>query len=93
MNHVVSVRPAHDGWAVASSAGHGPFLFARASDAEDAALEIGEDLANDGEPSEVHIHLRDGTMAARFVCGPYSRPVVHWTPAPPLSRDRVGVAA
>ena len=93
MTRVISVRPAHDGWTLTCSAAHGSLFFAQAREAEDAAREIGEGLASEGQPTEVHVHLRGGTMAARFVCIPYSRPPVYWTPAPHQPCDRVGVAA
>jgi hypothetical protein len=93
MKHVISVRPAPDGWMVASSGAHVPLHYARATEAEDAALEIAEDLASEGQPTEVHIHLLDGAMAAKFVCAPYGKPVVQFIPATRLSRVQASLAA
>jgi len=47
-----------------------PQLFTRGREAEGAAKKISETLAAAGDHVELHLYLRDGQLAARFVCLP-----------------------
>lgn len=65
----VVVEPFGDAWAVRVDEVE-PQLFARGRAAEDAAKSIAEALAAAGDHVEIHLFLRNGTKAARFVCLP-----------------------
>ena len=45
-------------------------LFRSGAKAEAAARQLAEALAAGGEAVEIHIQLRDGASAARFLCVP-----------------------
>ena len=70
MVHVISVHAADGGWSVRSSEIDNEMMFLSGAKAEKAARRLGETLAAEGRAAEIHIFLRDGTQAARFVCAP-----------------------
>ena len=65
----VVVEPFGDIWAVRLDDVE-PQLFARGRAAEDAAKQIAHRLAAAGDHVEIHLHLRNGQQAARFICLP-----------------------
>ena len=67
---VVSVMPAESGWSVKSNAIANEMLFRNGGRAERAARRLAHALAARGEFVELRIHLRDGSLAGRFVCPP-----------------------
>lgn len=77
---VILVAPSGDGWAVRSEHLCGELTFRSGHQAEDAAKQLGARLAAAGAPAEVHIYLRGGALAGRFVC----------TPTPPSDSARGG---
>lgn len=65
----VVVEPFGDVWSVRVDDTE-PQLFARGRKAESAAKNIAETLAAAGEHVELHLYLRNGQQAARFLCLP-----------------------
>lgn len=65
----VVVEPFGDVWSVRVDETE-PQLFTRGREAEGAAKKISEALAAAGDHVELHLYLRDGQLAARFVCLP-----------------------
>lgn len=65
----VVVEPAGDVWAVRVDDVE-PQLFMRGRAAEATARNLAETLAAAGDPVEIHLFLRNGERAARFVCLP-----------------------
>lgn len=65
----VIVEPFGDVWAIQLDDVE-PQLFARGRAAEDAAKQIAHRLAVSGDHVEIHLHLRNGEKAARFICLP-----------------------
>ena len=65
----VVVEPIGDVWSVRVDDTE-PQLFARGRAAESAAKRIAETLAAAGDRVELHLFLRNGELAARFVCLP-----------------------
>jgi hypothetical protein len=49
-------------------------VFKSGATAEAAARQLGEAIASGGEAAEVHIFLRDGSLAERLLCPATSRP-------------------
>jgi hypothetical protein len=66
MRHVISVRPDESGWAVEFEPFAEPRSFTTGAEAEAAARDIARTLAVTGEPTEILIHLKDGSLGARL---------------------------
>jgi hypothetical protein len=75
MTRVISVMPADRGWMVSSEAFDNPMVFLSGAKAEQAARRLGAKLAGDGQRAEVHIFLRDGSLAGQVVCAPSFREI------------------
>ncbi len=65
----VVVEPFGDVWSVRVEDTE-PQLFARGREAENSAKGIAERLAAAGDQVELHLSLRNGQLAGRFVCLP-----------------------
>jgi len=65
----VVVEPFGDVWSVRVEDTE-PQLFTRGREAENAAKGIAERLAAAGDQVELHLSLRNGQLAGRFVCLP-----------------------
>jgi hypothetical protein len=66
MRHVISVRPDESGWAVEIEPLAERRSFTSGAEAEAAAKAIAQDFALGGEPAEIRIHLKDGSLGARL---------------------------
>lgn len=66
----VIVEPLGSGWAVRSEALDNLMVFRSGRAAERAGRDLALRLASGGEPAELHLRLKDGSKAARFVCLP-----------------------
>ncbi|QUD89273.1 hypothetical protein [Phenylobacterium montanum] len=85
MLHAISVQPDEKGWIVLAPSLGVKQRFATGAAAEFEARRIGEHRADQGEAAEIRIHLKDGGVAARFVCSPHARTKLFWEPpAAPL---------
>jgi hypothetical protein len=74
MRNLVSVRPDGDAWRVESESPCFTHTYDSGARAEEAAVRHAEGRARHGEPTEVRLFLRDGSLAGRFlVCAPDSR--------------------
>ena len=69
----IFVAPAENGWSVRSDGFENAMLFLSGAKAETTARKLAEKIAISGEHAEVQVHLRDGTLAGRFVCAPSSQ--------------------
>lgn len=67
MIHVISIAPTPGGWRVRVDDADLPGLCASGAEAERAAQAEADRLAALGAPVKLHVHLPDGTLAARFV--------------------------
>lgn len=63
----ISVSAIGESWRVAVDGLDNDMLFRSGAEAERAARGLAERLAKAGEWSEIRVHLKDGTLAARFV--------------------------
>jgi hypothetical protein len=72
MVHTICVRPFDAGWSVASDGADNDMLFLSGAKAEAAARALGRILADSGFPAKIEIWLRDGCLAAQFICPPAS---------------------
>ncbi len=69
MSHVITVAPRDGGWTMRSGAAE-PVYFASGAEAEWCARKLGEAMAEAGAAADVHIMLRDGGLAGRFLFQP-----------------------
>ena len=74
---IIDVRPLGQGWTVRGEQIDNDLVFRSGRAAEQAARHLAHRLAKVGIPSEVRIHLRDGTLGGRF-----------FTPAAPPAEHR-----
>jgi hypothetical protein len=65
---LISVRPIPGGWRVACEAKNHSQSFQSGATAEATARQLGDAIARGGQPAEIRIFLRDGSLAGRFVC-------------------------
>ena len=70
MAHVISVVPDRDGWTVSSNVFANAMVFRSGAKAEAAARGLGVRFAKSGEPAQIWVYLRDGTLAGQFICAP-----------------------
>ncbi len=67
MPQKIVIRPLDTGWAMELDTLDAPMVFKSGAQAERAGRRLAERLADAGEPAELVIHLRDGTLAGRFI--------------------------
>lgn len=70
MIRTISVRPESDAWTLRIDSQEGLLLFTSGRAAEGVARRLAERLGAAGEPVEVLIFLRDGSLAGRFCSTP-----------------------
>ena len=63
----ISIVPAEGGWMVRSDAIENELFFRSGGSAESAAIRLAQGLADAGTGASIEIHLRDGSLARRFV--------------------------
>jgi hypothetical protein len=69
----IAVTALADGWKLSIDGVVNDMVFQSGREAEQAARRLAERLARCGEWSEVRLHLKDGTLAGRFVSPALSR--------------------
>ena len=70
MTELIIVAPEPDGWTVSCEAEHSCEKVHSGATAEAIARQLGDALARGGRPAEIHIYLRDGSLAGHIVCSP-----------------------
>ena len=73
MIRLISVSPVGDGWTVRIEPFDNEMIFLSGAKAESAARRMGRTIAKGGETADIRIFLRDGSLAARFVCAAASK--------------------
>lgn len=66
----ISVTPVGSGWTVRSEPFDNEMHFFSGAKAESAARRMGSTITKGGDTAEIRIFLRDGSLAARFLCPP-----------------------
>ncbi len=66
MRHVIDVSPTPSGWAVTADAVE-VLVFSQGGPAERSARRLADALVQAGQAAEIRIHLRDGSLAGRYV--------------------------
>lgn len=72
--HEISVLPLGDGWKVRVRGVGNDLVFHSGRQAEATARRLAERLTRVGAHAELRIHLRDGSLAGRFVVPPALAP-------------------
>lgn len=67
MTHLIIVEARGEGWAIRSDRLAADMTFRSGAAAEQAARNLAERLARAGRRVEVHIRMRNGALAGRFV--------------------------
>jgi hypothetical protein len=65
---VIAVTALPDGWRLTVDEMANDMIFRSGRQAERAARRLADRLARAGLSSEIHVHLKDGSLAARFLC-------------------------
>lgn len=89
----IVVEPLATGWAVQADPFDNLMIFRSGGAAERAGRDLAFRLASAGAGAELHLRLKDGTTAARFVCLPPTEKdpdplLVEVRPALPAKRAR-----
>lgn len=75
MSLMISIRAAQDGWSVQGDTFENGMMFRSGAEAENAALALAQRYSDAGEPTEIVVYLRDGSVAGRYVSAPEPPPV------------------
>ena len=63
---IIDVRALAHGWTVRSEVIDNDLVFRSGRAAEQAAVRLADRLAKAGIPTEIRMHLKDGTLGGRF---------------------------
>ena len=64
----IYVEPAGAGWAVRPEGFANAMLFHSGAKAERSARKLAQNMAVSGQPAEIQVLLRDGSVGGRFIC-------------------------
>jgi hypothetical protein len=70
MSFTISIRAAQDGWSVQGDTFENGMMFLSGAEAELAALSLAQRYSDVGQPTEIAVFLRDGSLAGRYVSVP-----------------------
>lgn len=70
MPFTISVRAAQDGWSVQGDTVENGMMFLSGAEAESAARALAQRYSDVGQPTEIKVFLRDGSLAGRYVAVP-----------------------
>jgi len=70
MRLTISITAEQDGWRVQGDTLENGMMFLSGAEAENAARLIARRYSNAGQPTEVEVFLRDGSLAGRYVSVP-----------------------
>jgi hypothetical protein len=70
MNFTISIKAAQHGWSVQGDTLENGMMFLSGADAEIAARSLAQRYSDAGQPTEIEVFLRDGSLAGRYVSVP-----------------------
>jgi hypothetical protein len=70
MRFTISIRAAQDGWSVQGDTLENGMMFLSGAEAETAARALAQRYSAVGQPTEIEVFLRDGSLAGRYVAVP-----------------------
>jgi hypothetical protein len=74
MSFMITVRAAQDGWSVQGDTLENGMMFLSGAEAENAARALAQRYSAIGQPTEILVYLRDGSLAGRYVSAPNAAP-------------------
>jgi hypothetical protein len=70
MNLTISIHAAQQGWSVQGDTVENGMMFLSGAEAEAAARSLAQRYSDVGQPTEILVFLRDGSLAGRYVSVP-----------------------
>ena len=70
MGLIISITAAQSGWRVQGDTVENGMMFLSGAEAEHAARALARRYSDAGQPTEIEVFLRDGTLAGRYVSVP-----------------------
>ena len=70
MSIMIRIEAAQDGWNVQGDTLENGMLFLSGAEAETAARALAQRYSDAGQPTEIEVFLRDGSLAGRYVSVP-----------------------
>jgi hypothetical protein len=67
MSLTISITAAQDGWCVEGDTVEHGMMFLSGAEAENAARLLAQRYAEAGQPTEIEVFLRDGSLAGRYI--------------------------
>jgi len=82
----IAVTALADGWKVTVDGVANDMVFRSGRQAERAARKLADRLARAGLESEIRLYLKDGSLAAKFICPAAPPPAIRRDAARPAAR-------
>ena len=70
MSIMIRIQAAQHGWSVEGDTLENGMVFLSGAEAENAALALAQRYSDAGQPTEIEVFLRDGSLAGRYVSAP-----------------------
>ena len=70
MNLIIRIVAAQDGWSVQGDTLENGMMLLSGAEAEQAARSLAQRYSDVGQPTEIEVFLRDGSLAGRYVSTP-----------------------
>ncbi len=70
MSIMIRIHAAQDGWSLEGDTLEAGMMFLSGAEAEAAALGLAQRYSDAGQPTEIEVFLRDGSLAGRYVSAP-----------------------
>ncbi len=70
MRMTIFIRAEQDGWSVQGDTLENGMMFLSGAEAEIAARSLAQRYSDVGQPMEIEVFLRDGSLAGRYVSAP-----------------------
>ena len=70
MSVTICITAAQDGWRVEGDTVENGMMFLSGAEAETAARRLAQRYSDAGQPTEIEVFLRDGSLAGRYMSVP-----------------------
>lgn len=70
MSLTICITAAQDGWRVEGDTVENGMMFLSGAEAETAARRLAQRYSDAGQPTEIEVFLRDGSLAGRYLSVP-----------------------
>lgn len=70
MSLTICITAAQDGWRVEGDTVENGMMFLSGAEAETAARRLAQRYSDAGQPTEIEVFLRDGSLAGRYMSVP-----------------------